>query len=278
MKVRSNRIKPGLDDKILTSWNALMLKGYAQAYRAFGDEMFLNAALKNADFLEKKAIGANQEITRNYKKGKSSVNGFLDDYAFTISAFIELYQATFDEKWLIKAYSITSYALGHFFDAESGMFFYTHNEHSNLISRKMELSDNVIPASNSEMAKNLFVLGHYLYKDDYISKARQMLVNVKNDMQKNISFYSNWGSLQTAFVAPTYEVAIVGDEYSEMKQKVDQNYLPHVVLSGGRQEGALKLLENKLVKGQTTIYVCQNKSCKLPVTEVSKALEQLKNK
>jgi uncharacterized protein YyaL (SSP411 family) len=142
----------------------------------------------------------------------------------------------------------------------------------------MEVADNVIPASNSEMAKNLFVLGHYFYNDDYISKARQMLVNVKDDVRKNVSFYSNWGSLETAFVAPTYEVAIVGNEYSEMKQKIDENYLPNVLLSGGRQQGTLKLLENKLVKGQTTIYVCQNKSCKLPVTEVSKALEQLKNK
>ncbi|HEX8676164.1 MAG TPA: thioredoxin domain-containing protein, partial [Segetibacter sp.] len=232
MKVRSNRVKPGLDDKILTSWNALMLKGYSQAYRAFGDEIFLNAALKNADFLVRNDISDNQEITRNYKKGRSSVSGFLDDYAFTISAFIELYQATFDEKWLIHANKITSYALEHFFDAKSGMFFYTHNEHSNLISRKMEVADNVIPASNSEMAKNLFVLGHYFYTDDFISKARQMLVNVKDDVFKNISFYSNWGSLETAFVAPTYEVAIVGNEYSEMKQKLDEHYLPNVLLSG----------------------------------------------
>jgi uncharacterized protein YyaL (SSP411 family) len=278
LKVRSNRIKPGLDDKILTSWNALMLKGYAQAYRAFGDENFLNAALKNAAFLERKAIGPNREITRNYKKSVSSVNGLLDDYAFTIAAFIALYQATFNEKWLIEADKITAYTLESFFDEKSGMFFYTHNQHSNLISRKMEVADNVIPASNSEMAKNLFELGQYFYKDDYISKAKQMLVNVKDDVQKNVSFYSNWASLEIAFVSPPYEIAIIGNEYSEMRQKIDENYLPNVLLSGGRQEGALKLLENKLVEGQTTIYVCQDKLCKRPVTEVSKVLEQLKNK
>jgi uncharacterized protein YyaL (SSP411 family) len=278
LKVRSNRIKPGLDDKILTSWNALMLKGYAQAYRAFGDENFLNAALKNADFLEKNAIGPNREITRNYKKGVSSVNGLLDDYAFTIAAFIALYQATFNEKWLIEADKITAYTLENFFDEKSGMFFYTHNQHSNLISRKMEVADNVIPASNSEMAKNLFELGQYFYKDDYISKAKQMLVNVKDDVQKNVSYYSNWASLEIAFVSPPYEIAIIGNEYSKMRQEIDENYLPNVLLSGGRQEGTLKLLENKMVEGQTTIYVCQDKSCKRPVTEVSKALEQLKNK
>jgi|CXWL01.1.fsa_nt_gi uncharacterized protein YyaL (SSP411 family) len=276
MQVRNNRIKPGLDDKILTSWNALMLKGYATAYRVFGDEMFLGAALKNANFLLKNAIGANGEITRNYKKEKSSLKGLLDDYAFTVSAFIELYQATFDEKWLIEANKITAYTLEHFYDAKSGMFFYTHKEYSNLISRKMEVADNVIPASNSEMAKNLFTLGQYFYNDDYVSKAKQMLANVKDDLGKNIFFYSNWGLLEIDFVSPPYEVAIIGKQFNEMRQKLDENYLPNVLLSGGRNEGSLPLLKNKLVAGQTTIYVCQDKLCKRPATEVDKALEQIR--
>ncbi len=275
MGVRSKRVRPGLDDKILTSWNALMLKGYAQAYRVFGDETFLAAALKNANFLLKNAIGPSREITHNYKNGKSSINGLLDDYAFIASAFIELYQATFDENWLIEANKIVNYTVTHFFDEKSGMFFYTHNEHSNLISRKMEVADNVIPASNSQMAKNLFVLGQYFYNDDYISKARQMLVNVKDDLQKHVYFYTNWGLLQMWFVAPSYEVAIIGNRFREMMQKLDENYLPNVLLSGGRNEGSLPLLENKLVVGQTTIYVCRDKVCKRPVTEVDKALQQI---
>ena len=278
---RTKRIRPGLDDKILTSWNALMLKAYAQAYRAFGDEKFLTAAINDASFIERHAIRTNGEIARNYKNGHSSVNGLLDDYAFTISAFIELYQATFDEKWLIEAnkltgYTLNGYTLKHFYDAKSGMFFYTNNEHANLISRKMELADNVIPSSNSQMGINLFELGQYFYKDDYISRAKQMLENVKDDLTKNISFYANWGLLEEAFVSPPYEVAIVGDQYSAMRAKIDQNYLPGVLLSGGRNEGRLKLLEDKLVKGQTTIYVCKDKSCKKPVNKVAKALEQLK--
>ena len=277
LKVRNQRVKPGLDDKILTSWNALMLRGYAQAYRAFGDVHFLSAAIRNAEFLLTNAVGIEGEISRNYKKGKSSVNGLLDDYAFTISAFIELYQATFDEKWLITADKITSYTLQHFFDEKSGMFFYTHNQYSNLIARKMEVSDNVIPASNSEMGKNLFALGQYFYRDDYINTSRQMLINVKEDIQKNISYYSNWGILEIAFVAPPYEVAIIGTQYNDIRYKIDENYLPNVFLSGGSNEGVLKLLENKMVAGQTTIYVCQEKTCKRPVTEVSEALEQIKN-
>ena len=272
---RNSRVRPALDDKMLTSWNALMLKGLTIAYRAFGDEKFLKIALKNANFLMQKAIKSDGEIYRNYKDGKSSIHGMLDDYAFTASAFIELYQATFDDKWIMAANKIVDYTLIHFFDNVSGMFFYTHHEHSNLISRKMEVTDNVIPSSNSEMAKNLFVLGKYFFNDEYINKARQMLLNVKADMQKNIFYYSNWGMLEIALIAALADVAIVGNNCFELRCKLDENYLPNALLSGGQHEGRLPVLENKHVDGKTSIYVCRNKVCKIPVTEVDKALFEI---
>ncbi len=277
MKVRGARVKPGLDDKVLSSWNALMLTGYVQAYRVFGEEAFLDKAVKNANFLLKNAIADNGEMTRNYKNGKSSIKALLDDYAFAISAFIELYQATFDEKWLTEANKITGYAIAHFFDPKSKMFFYTHNQYSNLISRKMELSDNVIPSSNSEMAKNLFLLSHFYYNEDYIGKAKQMMINVEADVQRNIYFYSNWGILQAWLTSPLYEVAIAGSEFKGKRQDFDRYYLPNVIFLGGIGEGSLTLLENKLIAGETTIYVCRNKTCKLPVKEVEKALAQIGN-
>jgi uncharacterized protein len=275
MQVRNARIKPGLDDKILSSWNALMLKGYTQAWRVFDDEVFLNRAIKNAGFLLKHAIASDGEMTRNYKNGKASINALLDDYAFIISAFIELYQATFDEQWLKESDKIMSYALEHFFDPESGMFFYTHNTYADLISRKMEISDNVIPSSNSEMGKNLFLLGHFLSNDKYISKAKQMMINVAEDVQPNIYFYENWGILQAWFTSPLYEVAIMGDHCTDRRKQFDQHYLPDVIFLGSKTESKLALLENKLTTGQTTIYVCIDKTCKLPVTNVDDALKQL---
>ena len=275
MKIREAKVKPGLDDKVLSSWNALMLQGYAKAYRVFGDEAFLNKAITNANFLLQAAIEADGEMTRNYKKGKSSINALLDDYAFTIAAFIELYQATFDEKWLMEANKITGYVLQHFFDPATKMFFYSHNRYANLIARKMEIPDNVIPSSNSEMAKNLFLLGHFLGKDDYVNIAKQMLVNVADDVQRNIYFYSNWGILQAWFTAPLYEVAILGHDFKNKRQEFDDHYLPDVIFLGGETEGKLALLENKLVAEQTTIYVCRDKSCKLPVMEVELALGQI---
>ena len=275
MPVRGARVKPGLDDKVLSSWNALMLQGYAKAYRVFGEEAFLNKAVINANFLLQNAIAADGEMTRNFKNGKSSIKALLDDYAFTIAAFIELYQASFDEKWLTHANKITGYVLEHFFDPKSQMFFYTHNQYANLISRKMELSDNVIPSSNSEMAKNLFLLGHFLNNEDYISKAKQMLVNVQQDVLNNIYFYANWGMLQALFTSPLYEVAIMGDDFKSLRQQFDKYYLPNTILLGGKTEGSLALLKNKLVPGATTIYVCRDKSCKLPVMQVEQALLQI---
>jgi uncharacterized protein YyaL (SSP411 family) len=272
---RAKRIRPALDHKILTAWNALMLKGCVQAYRALGDQQYLDAAIKNAVFLEKHALLADGEVLRSFPDAKPAVHGLLDDYAFTISAFIDLYHATFQEKWLWKANELAAYSISHFADTASGMLFYTHDKYAALIARKMEVADNVIPSSNSEMANNFFRLGLLFYNDSLVARARQMLVNVKEDMGKQIAYYANWGTLEIGFVSPPYEVAILGAAAVPFRQSLDEHYLPNVLVSGGAAEGGLPLLANKLIPQQTTIYVCSNKSCKKPVTAVAEAVEQL---
>ena len=277
LKDREKRIRPGLDDKILTSWNALMLKAYVDAYRVFDDEKYLEAAIKNADFINLKIKSADGSLFRNYKNGKASINAFLDDYAFTIESFILLYQATFNEKWLFEALELVQYSIAHFYNKTSGMFYYTSNLDPALIARKMEISDNVIPASNSSMAKNLFVLGKYFSNDEYIRMSNKMLKMVGQNTVKNGAYFANWNILMAWFINDPFEVAIVGKDYEAKRKEFDKHYLPNVFLSGGVKEGNLPLLENKLVKGQTTIYVCKNKTCKLPLIETSIALKQILN-
>ena len=277
LKDREKRIRPGLDDKILTSWNALMLKAYVDAYRVFDDEKYLEAAIKNADFINLKIKSADGSLFRNYKNGKASINAFLDDYAFTIESFILLYQATFNEKWLFEALELVQYSIAHFYNKTSGMFYYTSNLDPALIARKMEISDNVIPASNSSMAKNLFVLGKYFSNDEYIRMSKKMLKMVGQNTVKNGAYFANWNILMAWFINDPFEVAIVGENYEAKRKEFDKHYLPNVFLSGGVKEGNLPLLENKLVKGQTTIYVCKNKTCKLPLIETSIALKQILN-
>ncbi len=275
MKARDTRIRPGLDDKVLTSWNALMLKGYCDAYQAFGNEAYLQAALRNGNFLLENMLQKDNRLNRNYKDGKSVINAFLDDYALTIDAFMSLYQVTFDEKWLLKAKDLLEYTLLHFYDKPSGMFNYTSDIDPPLVARKMELSDNVIPGSNSTMARVMYKLGLYFYNSDYTNKSKQMLQNLQETIALNPApnFYSNWCSLYQEIIKPPYEVAIIGPEHQKIRNALATNYLPNVLFLGGASEGSLALLKDKLQEGQTTIYVCQNKVCKLPVTDVEKALD-----
>ena len=278
LAARAKRVRPGLDDKVLTSWNALMLKGYVDAYRAFGKQEYLAAALNNARFINTQMLQTDNRLNRNYKDGKSVINAFLDDYALTAEAFIALYQVTFDEQWLKKADALCSYALVNFFDSKSGMFNYTSNLDPPLIARKKEISDNVIPASNSTMAKNLYTLGLYLYKQDFLKKAKQMMQNMEQQVTQTPqpNFYSNWCALYSQLVHPPYEVAVVGTDYVKPHQALYSQYLPNAILLGGATEGTLELLQQKLQEGETFIYVCQNKVCKFPVQTAEAAIPLMK--
>lgn len=275
LKERSKRERPGLDDKILTSWNALMIKGYADAYRVLDEDQYLEAAVRAAEFGYRSMRREDNCLKRNYKNGQTSVNAFLDDYAFTISAFISLYQATFNEEWLRRAKDLLDYALVHFYNQSSGMFYYSSDIDPPLVARKMEVSDNVIPSSNSEMAKNLFILGHYFSDEEYILKAAKMLNAVKTNLQDGAVYYANWDLLYAWMAAGVYEVVIAGDDYEAKRKEFDQHYLPGVFFSGGKEQGSLPLLYEKFKEGQTIIYVCHNKVCRLPVNTVEEALEQM---
>ncbi len=276
LSIREKRTKPGLDDKTLTSWNALMIKGYVDAYTTFNDPAFLLCALKNAHFILEKQSRTDGGLNHNYKNGKSNINGYLEDYSFTIEAFIALYQATFDEMWLNKSKELMEYTLLHFHDKTSTMCWFTSNLDKALIARKMEISDNVIPASNSSIAKSLFILGHYFDNEEYISLSKKMLNNVQSELVGYGSGYSNWGMLQLHFIAPFYEIAIVGKDVNEKRNEFNNYYLPNKIFVGSKKESQLPLLENKYVLDKTMIYVCENKSCQLPVTETKKAIEQIK--
>ncbi len=275
LQEREKRSKPALDDKILCSWNALMIKGYVDAYRVFGKETYLNVAIKTAGFIRSKMMLKDSTLFHSYKNGKASINGFLEDYAFTIDAFLALYEATFDESYLLEAEKLMTYSLCHFYDKESGFFFFTSEKDVPLIARKMETSDNVIPASNSAMAKSLYLLGHYFDKEEYTSRAKQMLHNVKHLMLNYGAGYSNWAMLLQNFVDPFYEIAIVGKDAEKLRVELDAHFIPNKLLIGSSTASKLPLLENKFMEGRTLVYVCKNKSCQLPVSTVAEALKQL---
>ncbi|PRY04962.1 hypothetical protein CLV24_13240 [Pontibacter ummariensis] len=280
MEVRAQRVRPGLDDKILTSWNALMLKGLADAYHVFGNKHFLELALQNARFILAR-LKEGEKLYHNYKEGKATIDGFLEDYALLARAFTRLYEVTFDEQWLQEAKALVDYSLENFFDEAEGMFFFTDKRSEKLIARKKEIIDNVVPASNSVMATNLHFLGLSYDEEKYSSLSDEMLAKVKDLLVKEPSHLSNWASLYFYKLTPTAEVAIVGPAAPEMRAELSAFYLPNMLLLGSETgEGSqIPLLEDKVaIQGQTTVYVCYNKTCQLPVHTAADALKQLKNR
>jgi uncharacterized protein YyaL (SSP411 family) len=277
LDARSSRIRPGLDNKILASWNGMMLKAYSDAYRVFGNSKFLEIAKLSADFICKKLINSN-ELIRVYNadilQADHSV-AFLDDYAFVIDGLIGLYEACFDETYLQIAKQLTENAISEFYDEKSGMFFYTAKSGEQLIARKQEIIDNVIPSSNSMMAHNLFKMGHFYDHKEYLNISKQMLRTVHPQIKTYGSGYSNWASLLLYHVFGVYEIAITGITAEEKRMELEKYYIPNKILLGG-SSGTLPLLKDKWAS-ETKIYVCQNKTCLLPVIEVIDAIKQIDN-
>jgi uncharacterized protein len=278
LAIRERRVKPGLDDKSLTSWNALMVKGYVDAYNAFEEKKFLDAGIRNAEFILSKQLRKDGGLNHSYKNGKSSINGYLEDYAFVIEAFISLYDCTFEEKWLNAATQLIDYNLEHFYDNKSGMFFFTSDLDTALIARKMEIADNVTPASNSSLARSLFVSSHLIDKPEYLEISGKMLNNVQEQIADYLPAYSNWAMLMLNFISPFYEVAIVGKHVDEKRRELGKHYLPNRIFAGTKTKSDIALLRDKPVSGDTMIYICEGKSCLEPVDSVQKALLQMKNK
>jgi hypothetical protein len=276
MAERDKRIRPGLDDKSLTSWNGLMLKGYVDAYMAFGEKQHLEVALKNAKFIADAQMQADGKLWHSYKDGRSTINAYLEDYAIVSSAFIRLYEATFDKVWLDKAEQLVAYALENFYDKNSGMFYFTSRLDPELVARKMEINDNVIPASNSVKANVLYDLGTLLDKDNYKQKAIIMANNVKPDMAKYASGYANYANLMLKEIVPYYEVAIVGKDAHTKAMELNKKYVPNKLFVGRFENSNMELLQEKFVQGITMIYVCENKACQMPTSDIIKAKTLMK--
>ncbi|WP_339343059.1 thioredoxin domain-containing protein [uncultured Polaribacter sp.] len=274
---RNKRSKPNLDDKVLTSWNALMIQGCVDAYRAFGNLEYLEMALKNANFIIEKQRRRDGGLNRNFKNGFSTINAYSEDYATIIQAYISLYEVTLDEKWLTTSKELMEYLFTNFFNEKNGMFHFTSKEDENLIARKYEVIDGVMPASNSLIANSLFKLGHYYSNNKYLKTSEQMLNNIKEDVKTSPGNYSNWLHLMTNLTKPFYEVVVAGNEALEVNKSLIENYSPNILIAGTSEENnTVPLLRYKFNEDETFIYVCVNGTCKKPEVKLEKALLNIK--
>ena len=274
LEVRDKRIKPGLDDKVITGWNAMMIIGLVDAYKALRNENFLKAALRTMQFIENE-LTEGLTLYRSYKNRRSGVKGFLDDYAYVIQACVKLYQVTFDEYWIKRAKVLMQHTLDNFFDPRDGFFLYAGKDSEKLITTRKEIFDNVIPSSNSVMAQNLYHLGILFDDDNWKRLAGDMTDSLSHLITSEPNYMSNWGIVYTEMKKGMAEIAFVGPDARGRSVELE-GYQPFVMSMGTESESNLPLLEGKTsIGGKLTIYVCYNKTCQRPVHEISEAAEQI---
>lgn len=268
---REKRSKPRLDDKCLTSWNAIMLKGFVAAFKALQNPNYLKIALDNAQFIIKNLWTAEGNLLHNYKNEKSTINGYLEDYCFVIESFIALYEVTFDEIWLQNAKQLTDYCFEHFYDEKNQFFSFTSNLDDALIAKHFETEDNVIPASNSVMAHNLFQLSIYFNNTYYDKIGNQMLQLILPTIDYP-SAYSNWLRLALKIAPQNKELAICGTDALDFGGLINEQYLPQLTLAGTTKTSALPFLKDRFIPEKTLFFVCENSTCDLPKTNFNEVI------
>lgn len=272
---RKQRVAPRKDDKIITSWNALLIGGFLDAYKAFGDPAFL----ENAKGLYRFLAANNEEdgqLRHSFKENSRFIAGFLEDYAFLANAELQLYTITGNDIYLSGAESHLQTIDRLFSDTASGL--YRYKEDNELISKLIKTDDGVLPSPNAVMAHNLFLAGHINYQPERLDKSRKMLASVLPYFSQSPDMYTKWASLLLQSVYPYYEVAIVGSNAAEMQVQLGKTYLPNAIVLASSSPSEQPLFLNRFVEGETYIYVCQNHSCKLPVTSAGEAIGQLSYK
>lgn len=271
---RGQKPRPGLDDKVLLSWNTITICGLIDCYRAFGDNQFLLLAQNALTFIEQKMMKGNL-LYRSFKNKHSNTTGFLDDYAYLIQAYTQLYQVTFDERLLQQAEKLTQQTLAEFFDTQEGFFYYTAQSAESLIARKKEVFDNVIPSSNSVMARNLYHLGTLLVNEEWKEMARNMVNKLSHLIETEPVYMSHWAVLAFEMMNELAEVVVVGPDALQLRYELHKHYLPFCVTLGANEPSRLALLANRGFN-TNTIYVCRNQTCQLPVHTLQEALQQIR--
>jgi uncharacterized protein YyaL (SSP411 family) len=231
--------------------------------------------VKNGEFILNNMMSEDIRLNRNYKNEKTTINAFLDDYSYTIEAFISLYEATFNEKWIYASKKLADYVIAHFKENESDFFFYTSDIDEPLIARKIDFSDNVTPSSNSSLASGLFKLSRFFYNDIYEESAINLLKAIKNYAVMNPTFHSYWLTAAVNLAFPFYEVGIVGDNFKNERNEISKMFLPNIILFGGENEDSLEILKSRFIAGKTLIYICENRVCQLPLENLEKAVKQI---
>ncbi|MEJ2584419.1 MAG: hypothetical protein P8Z38_05060 [Robiginitalea sp.] len=278
LEVRDKRPRPRLDDKVITSWNGLLLGGLCDAYRYCGLEEARKNALSLAEFIQDSLSRPDGGLLHSFKEGGKSVNGYLEDYAAVIQGYVKLYGIVQDPSWMERARDLADYCLEYFSEQDQPLLYFSSSLDRALIRRTLEVNDSVMPASNSLMAKNFFTLGAYYSESRYRDRAKEMLAAVQGSLQRYPGQYSNWLHLALWLDAPFYEMVITGPEALEKLASLQKHYTPNVLLAASAAPVAEPLFENRHSKDATRIFICQFGQCRQPLESVPEALQAIELK
>lgn len=277
LETRNKRIYPGKDDKILSGWNGMMSAGLIQSFYATQDVDVLKLAICNLQFIqEKMMIGG--VLQRSYKNGSAYTPAFLEDYAAVIRASLMAFEATGQDNWLKLAQQLTDFCIAEFYDSSDGFFFFNNPKAEKLIANKKELFDNVIPASNSVMARNLHRLSLFTYQEKYAEMASNMLGGMKELILRDPGFLCNWAHFYLEKLIPTAEIAIAGKGAKSKAHAILQVYFPNLIVAFADYPNmSIPILQDKTpdLAGNSLIYVCFNHTCQKPVSSLNEVISQL---
>lgn len=279
---REKRKKPGRDEKVLTSWNGLMITAFATGYAVLRDKTFLDAATRCAEFLWSRLWNGDR-LLRVYKDGQAKIDGFLDDYTALLEGFIALYEASFELVWVERAVQLADKMIELFWDERDGGFYMTGNQHEKLICRLKRGEDEAMPSSNSIAALALLRLGHLTGKAEYLKKGEGTVHAFSAQIEQRPLAHAGFLSVIEFLSKPPVEIVFSGPcegpSFEEMMRVVQQDYRPGKILIGGK--GAEKLLPLAMgktaIKGEPTVYLCQNQTCHAPVQDAKALLNLLEN-
>ncbi len=273
LPARDERPAPRKDDKIITSWNALLINGFVDAYKSLGDTSYMDRAKRIFETIRSNAY-SNGHLLHSFKSGSTREEGFLEDYAFLGRASFALYEVTLDTSYLDFTSQLMDKIMTDFYDEVSGM--YEYNDKSVLISKIIKVDDGVIPSPNSVIAENLIKLGHLKYDKAYLARADEMLKTLSPRAGEAIGNYAFWANLMLSQLHGFYEVVSVGTQAEVLTTELHREFIPNALVVGSPVASDLALFKDRFFEKETLIYVCTNNTCKRPVKTVTEALQQLR--
>ena len=282
LQIRDKRIKPGRDEKVLTSWNSLMISAFAKGYRIMGGNTYLDAARRAVNFVENK-LANGQELKRTFKDGQPKLDGYLDDYAFYISALLDLFEVDSKTNYLSSAIKYTDYMIDHFWDQKDGDFFFTSDNHEQLIVRTKSVYDLSVPSGNSMAALALIRLYHYTQNQDYIKKAEKVLSKNATMAAENPFAFGQLLNAIFMYVRRPKEVTLITNgQASQAIDWLNKQFLPEGIIAVTNADNITQLQKFAFFNGKEpisdkpfTAYVCKDFACSIPlhsIEEIKKSL------